>query len=45
MLPVVSPIAKGMWTVFKEIFRGNVTEKYPKEIERRRRAPTWAGTC
>jgi NADH-quinone oxidoreductase chain I len=33
LLPVVSPIAKGMWTVFKQIFRRRITEKYPKEIE------------
>jgi NADH-quinone oxidoreductase subunit I len=33
LLPIVSPIAKGMWTVFKQIFRGDVTEKYPKEVE------------
>jgi NADH-quinone oxidoreductase subunit I len=29
----VSPIAKGMATVFREIFRGDITENYPKHIE------------
>jgi NADH-quinone oxidoreductase chain I len=32
-LPVVSPIAKGMATVFREIFRGDITENYPKRVE------------
>jgi NADH-quinone oxidoreductase chain I len=31
-LPVAGPIAKGMWTTFKQVFRADVTEKYPKEI-------------
>ena len=29
---VVWPIAKGMFTTFKQIFRKDVTEQYPKEI-------------
>ncbi len=30
--PVVGPISRGMWTVFKQVFRRRLTEKYPKEI-------------
>jgi NADH-quinone oxidoreductase chain I len=33
LLPYVSPIAKGMWTTFREMFRPQITEKYPNEIE------------
>ena len=29
---VVWPLLKGMWTTFKQIFRRDVTERYPKEI-------------
>ena len=29
---MVWPVLKGMWTTFKQIFRRNVTEQYPKEI-------------
>ena len=29
---VVWPIARGMWTVFKQIFRRNATERYPVEV-------------
>jgi NADH-quinone oxidoreductase chain I len=29
---VVLPILRGMWTTFKQIFRRDVTEQYPREI-------------
>jgi NADH-quinone oxidoreductase chain I len=29
---VVWPIARGLWTTFKQIFRRDVTEQYPKEV-------------
>ena len=38
-------IARGLATVFKQIFRRDVTEEYPKEIEPPPPRATSAGTC
>ena len=29
---MIGPVARGMWTTFKQIFRRDVTTQYPKEI-------------